>query len=90
MSRHEIWLCMWVTLMAPKWVYLVYVGVWDSMCTLHKIAFEGVITVVYLWYELNELWLRLGMSPYTMLWSMCLMSSDNWRCYDLFSMLCIV
>ena len=36
MSRYELWLCMGITLMASKWVYLVCVGVSDSMCTLHK------------------------------------------------------
>ena len=36
MSRYELWVCMWNALMASKWVYLVYVEVWDSMCTLHK------------------------------------------------------
>ena len=36
MLRYELWLCMWITLMASKCVYLVYEGVWDSMCTLHK------------------------------------------------------
>ena len=28
MLRYEIWLCMWITVMASKLVYLVYVGVW--------------------------------------------------------------
>ena len=35
MLRYELCLCMWITLMASKWDYLVYVGVCDSMCTLH-------------------------------------------------------
>ena len=34
MLRFELWLCMWITLMASEWVYLVYVGVWDTMCQL--------------------------------------------------------
>ena len=36
MSKCEIWLCMSITPMNSQWVYLVYAGVLDSMCTLHN------------------------------------------------------
>ena len=36
MSRHELSVCVWLALIASKWVYLVYVGAWDFIRTLYK------------------------------------------------------
>ena len=36
MSRHELCVCVCLELMDSIWVYLVNVGVWESMCKLHK------------------------------------------------------
>ena len=59
MLRYKIWLCMSITLMNSKGVYLVYTGVWDSMSTFHKWSYEEVVREVYLWCELNDLLLSL-------------------------------
>ena len=59
MSRYELWLCMWIALITSKRVNFIYVGIFDTMCTLHKYSCEGVLRVVYLKYELNKLWLML-------------------------------
>ena len=50
MSRYELWVCMWTAFMTSKWVYVVYVEVWDSICTLNKLSGKGIMSVVYLWY----------------------------------------
>ena len=59
MSIHEVWLYKWIIYFNFQCVWLVYVVEWDPMCTLHKWASEGVVRVVYIWYELNGLWLKM-------------------------------